>query len=49
MDAILYIQAAKEELADKPSCKCQVKDVENKTIIGDLEDLKILITVMLEH
>ncbi len=43
MDAILYIQAAKEELADKPHCRCQVKDVENKTTLGDLralEDLK---------
>ena len=42
MDAILYIQAAKEELADKPQCRCRVKDV-NKTTLGDLnalEDLK---------
>ena len=27
MDAILYIQAAREELVDKPYCKCEVKDV----------------------
>ena len=27
MDAILYIQAAREELEDKPYCKCEVKDV----------------------
>ena len=43
MDAILYIQAAKEELADKPYCKCEVKDVNNKAILSDLtalEDLK---------
>ena len=43
MDAILYIQAAKEDLACTPQCKCQVKDVENKTTLGDLralEDLK---------
>lgn len=26
MDAILYIQAAREELKDKPYCKCEVKD-----------------------
>ena len=26
MDAILYIQAAREELNDKPQCKCEVKD-----------------------
>ena len=42
MDAILYIQAAKEELADKPQCRCRVKDV-NKTTLCDLnalEDLK---------
>ena len=36
MDAILYIQAAKEELADKPYCKCEVKDVNNKTTLDDL-------------
>jgi len=44
MDAILYIQAAKEDLACTPQCKCQVKDVNNKTTLGDLkalEDLKI--------
>ena len=43
MDAVLYIQAAKEDLACTPQCKCQVKDVENKTTLGDLkalEDLK---------
>ena len=43
MDAILYIQAAKEDLACTPQCKCQVKDVENKTTLSDLkalEDLK---------
>ena len=39
MDAILYIQAAKEELEDKPQCNCRVKDVSNKTILGDLEAL----------
>ena len=42
MDAILYIQAAKEELKDKPACKCQVKDVSNKTTIGDLQALQDL-------
>ena len=41
MDAILYIQAAKEELADKPQCRCRVKDV-NKTTLGDLNALKDL-------
>ena len=43
MDAILYIQAAKEDLACTPRCKCEVKDVNNKTTLGDLnalEDLK---------
>ena len=39
MDAILYIQAAKEELEDKPACRCQVKDVSNKTTLGDLNAL----------
>tara|TARA_R110000824_G_scaffold33988_2_gene108535 strand:+ start:672 stop:1127 length:456 start_codon:yes stop_codon:yes gene_type:complete len=49
MDAILYIQAAKEELADKPYCKCEVKDVEPraKTTIGDLEALRELREKML--
>jgi len=44
MDAILYIQAAKEELACTPYCKCTVKDVEPraKTTIGDLIALKDL-------
>ena len=42
MDAILYIQAAKEELADKPYCKCEVKDVNNKTTIGDIQALQDL-------
>ena len=42
MDAILYIQAAKEELKDKPACKCQVKDVSNKTTISDLQALQDL-------
>ena len=46
MDAILYIQAAKEELEDKPACKCQVKDVSNKTTIGDLQALQDLKTKM---
>ena len=46
MDAILYIQAAKEELKDKPACKCQVKDVSNKTTIGDLQALQDLKTKM---
>jgi hypothetical protein len=27
MDAILYIQSAREDLKDKPYCKCEVKDV----------------------
>ena len=27
MDAILYIQTAREELVDKTYCKCEVKDV----------------------
>ena len=39
MDAILYIRTAKEELEDKPQCNCRVKDVNNKTILGDLEAL----------
>ena len=34
MDAILYIQAANEELIDKPKCKCQVKDVKRSTYYG---------------
>ena len=42
MDAILYIQAAKEDLACTPQCKCQVKDVENKTTLGDLTALNDL-------
>ena len=42
MDAILYIQAAKEELSDKPQCRCQVKDVNNKTTIGDIQALQDL-------
>ena len=33
MDAILYIQAAKEDLACTPQCKCQVKDVEKQIIL----------------
>ena len=49
MDAILYIQAAKEDLACTPHCKCQVKDVEPraKTTIGDLEALQDLKAKML--
>ena len=49
MDAILYIQAAKEDLAYTPQCKCQVKDVEPraKTTIGDLETLRELREKML--
>ena len=49
MDAILYIQAAKEDLAYTPHCKCQVKDVEPraKTTIGDLEALQELKAKML--
>ena len=49
MDAILYIQAAKEDLACTPQCKCQVKDVEPraKTTIGDLEALRELKEKML--
>ena len=42
MDAILYIQAAKEELQDKPQCNCKVKDVDNKTVLSDLEALQQL-------
>ena len=42
MDAILYIQAAKEELRDKPQCNCKVKDVDNKTTLSDSESLKEL-------
>ena len=54
MDAILYIQAAKEELADTPPCKCNVKDAKvasaikwkeernKKTTIGDLKALNDL-------
>ena len=40
MDAILYIQAAKEDLVDKPQCPskcnrpCQVKDVKRSTYYG---------------
>ena len=33
MDAILYIQAARDSLVDKPQCKCQVKDT--KRIVWD--------------
>ena len=49
MDAILYIQAAKEDLACTPQCKCQVKDVEPraKTTIGDLSALHDLKAKML--
>ena len=49
MDAILYIQAAKEDLTYTPQCKCQVKDVEPraKTTIGDLETLRELREKML--
>ena len=49
MDAILYIQAAKEDLACTPQCKCQVKDVEPraKTTLGDLEALQDLKAKML--
>ena len=49
MDAILYIQAAKEDLACTPQCKCQVKDVESraKTTIGDLTALQDLKDKML--
>jgi hypothetical protein len=53
MDAILYIQAAKEELIDTPYCKCTVKDAKvasaikwkeerKKTTLGDLEALEKL-------
>ena len=49
MDAILYIQAAKEELACTPYCKCEVKDVKPraKTTLGDLEALQDLKAKML--
>lgn len=41
MDAVLYIQAARDELKDKPTCKCQVKDVEprGKTTLGDPQSI----------
>ena len=53
MDAILYIQAAKEELKDTPPCKCNVKDAKvasalkwkeerEKTTLGDLQALEDL-------
>ena len=42
MDAILYIQTAREELVDKPYCKCEVKDVNNKTTLEDLQALENL-------
>ena len=53
MDAILYIQAAKEELVDTPLCKCNVKDAKvasalkwkeerEKTTLGDLQALEDL-------
>ena len=38
MDAILYIQAAKEDLACTPQCKCTVEDVNNKITIDDLKE-----------
>jgi len=49
MDAILYIQAAKEELATTPHCKCTIKDVEPraKTTLVDLEALQDLKDKML--
>ena len=36
MDAILYIQAAKEELEDKRYCKCAVKDIGLPYYISDV-------------
>ena len=53
MDAILYIQAAKEELMDTPPCKCNVKDARvasaikwneerKKTTLGDVKALEDL-------
>ena len=42
MDAILYIQAAKEDLACTPQCKCTVEDVNNKITIGDIQALNDL-------
>ena len=36
MDAILYIQAAREELIDKPYCKCEVKDVGLPYYVSDV-------------
>ncbi len=53
MDAILYIQAAKEDLATTPHCKCTVKDAKvasaikwkeerEKTTLGDLQALEDL-------
>lgn len=36
MDAILYIQAARDELTDKPYCKCEVKDVGLPYYVSDV-------------
>ena len=36
MDAILYIQSAREELEDKPYCKCEVKDVGLPYYVSDV-------------
>ena len=40
MDAILYIQAAKEELVDTPLCKCNVKDAKVASAIKWKEERK---------
>ena len=40
MDAILYIQAAKEELMDTPPCKCNVKDARVASAIKWNEERK---------
>ena len=58
MDAILYIQAAKEDLATTPHCKCTVKDARvasaikwkeerEKTTLGDVKALQDLKDKML--
>ena len=40
MDAILYIQAAKEDLIDTPACKCNVKDAKVASAIKWKEERK---------
>jgi hypothetical protein len=36
MDAILYIQTAREELEDKPYCGCKVKDIGLPYYVSDV-------------